>query len=97
MPDVSPDEQEPLHVEWKASGARVYVSYRGARYHRDIPEYGFATHSEAGALLRVRRETVWRWVQAGKLKGKPLRGVQVVSLSELRKFGVLNGYLVRKR
>ncbi len=72
------------------------VAYRGARYHRDIPNAGYVTHSEAGALLRVRRESVWRWVQAGKLAGKVVRGVQVVSLLELRAFGVANGYLVRK-
>ncbi len=91
-----PAEDETIRAEWNRTGARVMVAYRGARYHRDIPNSGYVTHSEAGALLRVRRESVWRWVQAGKLEGRMVRGVQVVSLSELRKFGVANGYLIRK-
>lgn len=91
-----PIDGEAIQAEWTRTGARVMISFRGARYHRDIPNTGYVTHSEAGALLRVRRESVWRWVQAGKLGGKTLRGVQVVSLSELRKFGAANGYLVRK-
>ena len=91
------DENEPIAAEWLPhQGARVFVSYKGARYSREIPKNGYVTHSEAGALLRVRRETVWRWVQGNKLTGFEIRGVQVVSLSELRTFGIENKYLVPK-
>lgn len=89
------EENEPIAAEWLPNqGARVFVSYKGARYSREIPRNGYVTHSEAGALLRVRRETVWRWVQAGKLEAHEIRGIQVVSLSELRQFGIANKYLV---
>lgn len=90
------EENEPIQAQWTRTGARVMIGYRGARYHRDIPKGGFVTHSEAGALLGVRRESVWRWVQAEKLTGRIVRGIQVVSLSELQKFGVDNAYLIRK-
>lgn len=87
--------QEPLRAKWlKDGGAKVAIGYRGAWYERTVERHGFVTHSEAGALLRVRRETVWRWVQSGKLKPRQIRGVQVVSLAELREFGLRNGYLV---
>ena len=87
--------QEPLRAAWlKDGGAKVSVNYRGAWYERKIPRNGYVTHSEAGALLRVRRETVWRWVQSGKLKPFQIRGVQVVSLAELRELGLRNGYPV---
>ena len=51
------------------------------------------THSEAAAMLRVRRESVWRWVQVGKLRGFKVRGANVVSIAELREFSLKNGYL----
>ena len=44
-------------------------------------------------MLRVRRESVWRWVQVGKLRGFKVRGANVVSIAELREFSLKNGYL----
>ena len=95
--DVEPDEQQPddgLDGKWlKDGGAEMVLWYRGARYTRKVPKNGLMTHSEAAAMLRVRRESVWRWVQAGKLRGFKARGANVVSISELRDFGLKNGYL----
>jgi excisionase family DNA binding protein len=88
-------EGEGFASQWlRDGGAVVYVIVGGARYQRVIPKNGYLTHREAGALLGTNRETVWRWVQGGKLTGYMLRGVQVVSIAELRKFGRENGYQV---
>lgn len=81
----------------KDGGAVMSLGYRGAQYTRKIPKNGLVTHSEAGALLRVARESIWRWVQAGKLRGWKVRGVNVVSIAELKEFGIQNGYLVRAK
>ena len=88
-------EGEVLTGKFQRDGGAIMVLwYRGAQYTRKIPKNGLLTHSEAGALVKVRRESVWRWVQAGKLKAYKVRGVHAVSLAELRKFGIANGYLI---
>ena len=95
--DIEPEELRPSDVldgKWlKDGGAEMVLWYRGAQYTRKIPKNGLMTHSEAAAMLRVRRESVWRWVQAGKLRGFKARGANVVSIAELREFGLKNGYL----
>lgn len=89
------EEREVLEGSWDKNGsASMVLWYRGAQYTRKVPKTGLVTHSEAAALLKVRRESVWRWVQAGKLKGYKVRGANVVSVAELRQFGMTNGYLV---
>lgn len=95
--DIQPGEPQPADVlkgKWlRDGGAEMVLWYRGAQYARKIPKNGLMTHSEAAAMLRVRRESVWRWVQAGKLRGFKVRGANVVSIAELREFGSKNGYL----
>lgn len=93
----SGEVQEGEHLTGKFQrdgGAIMVLWYRGAQYTRKIPKNGLLTHSEAGALLKVRRESVWRWVQARKLTPYKIRGVNAVSIAELRKFGIANGYLI---
>lgn len=96
--DIQAGEEQPADVlsgKWlKDGGAEMVLWYRGAKYTRKIPKTGLLTHSEAAVLLRVRRESVWRWVQAGKLRSYTVRNVNVVSIAELRKFGSKNGYLI---
>jgi hypothetical protein len=78
------EEQGGSPTQWLAGGgARVAVTVRGFTYWRDIEPDGFANHNEAAALLRVNRETIWRWVQAGRLTNYTLDETLVVHLGEL--------------
>ena len=79
----------------KDGGATVTVKVRGGRYHRNIERDGLATLREAADLLRVNPATVWRWVEGGIMKGLKYQGVIVVGMSELRKYGLASGYLMR--
>jgi len=74
-------------------GALMVLWYRGAQYKRKVPRNGLITHSEAATLCKVRRESVWRWVQAGKLRDFKVRGVSAVSIADLRKHLKDNGYV----
>lgn len=75
-------------------GALMVLWYRGAQYTRKVPRNGLLTHSEAATLCKVRRESVWRWVQAKKLRAFKIRGVNAVSIADLRKFVKDNGYVL---
>ncbi len=76
-------------------GVQIAGEIRRARKTtKPMPTHGYVTHLKAAALLLTNRETIWRWVQAKKLRGRQKSGVQVVSLRNLRRFARRNGFQV---
>lgn len=100
-----PPETSGIFGRWLAFGMAEFVVIRfGARYTRQVPAHGLVTFAEAATLIRkngrpVSRQTVYNLAAAGKLRFVNARlypgsnkSVQVVKLSELRKFVERHGF-----
>ena len=89
---LTPEGSPSITATFVANGgAHIVVEAYGAQYSRNVKKHGHVTHREAAVLMKVSRETIWRWTRSRVLTPFTLRDVQVVALSELHQIAAQRG------
>ena len=91
--------QKNLTAEWLSSGGAVLIlRYRGRDWKRRLSPNDLVTVIEAAALLNVSRTALYQWIEQGRIRcsrspSPKGRASKVIRLSDLRQFGLDNGFL----
>ena len=91
--------QKNLTAKWLSGGGAVLVlHYRGRAWERHLRPNDLVTVIEAAALLNVSRTAPYQWIQQSRIpwsRSSSPKGLatKVFRLSDLRQFGLDNGFL----